>query len=256
MNSKQEKYFAESNEIELKQWGALADVSQPDDLDIIWMSIAMSLLRHSTRQSNRKAHNRLCRLSTYDRMRTWEQLHDEAYSEFFASPMNLKEPVSRIEEEPQITHYAVNNRSDGPNAVISGVFVDKEIDEAFELWSEWSKIYEPSWESAKVIDSIRDEWHLINIVHNDSQDQELESVKTNDSIPVAEAHDDHLPATTTSITATTRTKPTATATQSTLNTTFKLPRFSSPSDDYALIQAQDDLDELDNNNYKFILGPL
>ncbi|KAG9071713.1 hypothetical protein KI688_005928 [Linnemannia hyalina] len=56
-------------------------------------------------------------------------------------------------------------------------------DEAFELWSEWSKIYEPSSESANVIDSIRDEWYLINIVHNDFQDQDglfrvLESVKT------------------------------------------------------------------------------
>ncbi|KAG0065574.1 hypothetical protein BGZ89_008199 [Linnemannia elongata] len=136
-------------------------------------------------------------------------VYQKAYLEFFVSPENLNELVSRIEEEPQITYYAVNKRgdlrtnsqNDGPNAVTWGVFVGKEIvqptvvevvsfvawkDEAFELWSEWSKIYEPSSESAKVIDNIRDEWYLINIVHNDFQDQDglfrvLESVKTIDS---------------------------------------------------------------------------
>jgi methylenetetrahydrofolate reductase (NADPH) len=55
--------------------------------------------------------------------------------EFFVSPENLNELVNKIEEEPQVTYYAVNKRgdlrtnsqSDGPNAVTWGVFVGKEI---------------------------------------------------------------------------------------------------------------------------------
>ncbi|KAF9188086.1 hypothetical protein BGZ51_000882 [Haplosporangium sp. Z 767] len=141
-------------------------------------------------------------------------VYQKAYLEFFISPENLNELVSRIEEEPQITYYAVNRRgdlrtnsqNDGPNAVTWGVFVGKEIiqptivevvsfvawkDEAFELWSEWSKVYEQSSTSAKVIDTIRDEWYLINIVHNDFQDQNglfrvLDSVKVvDDSATIA-----------------------------------------------------------------------
>ncbi|KAG0000719.1 hypothetical protein BGZ80_008236 [Entomortierella chlamydospora] len=136
-------------------------------------------------------------------------VYQKAYLEFFISPENLNELVTRIEDEPQITYYAVNKRgdlrtnsqTDGPNAVTWGVFVGKEIvqptvvevvsfmawkDEAFELWSEWSKIYAHSSTSAKVIEHIRDEWYLINIVHNDFQDQDglfrvLDSVKTVDS---------------------------------------------------------------------------
>ncbi|KAG0220573.1 hypothetical protein BGX31_010837 [Mortierella sp. GBA43] len=133
-------------------------------------------------------------------------VYQKAYLEFFVSPEDLAELVKKIEEEPQVTYYAVNRRgdlrtnsqNDGPNAVTWGVFVGKEIvqptivevvsfmawkDEAFELWSQWSKIYEASSKPAKVINSIRDEWFLINIVHNDFQNHNglfrvLDSVKT------------------------------------------------------------------------------
>ncbi|KAK3818915.1 MAG: methylenetetrahydrofolate reductase-domain-containing protein [Benniella sp.] len=144
-------------------------------------------------------------------------VYQKAYLEFFVSPDNLSELVNRIEEEGQITYYAVNRRgdlrtnsqNDGPNAVTWGVFVGKEIvqptvvevvsfmawkDEAFELWNQWSKIYESSSPSAKVINTIRDEWFLINIVHNDFQNHEglfrvLDSVKTaNGSALVANGH--------------------------------------------------------------------
>ncbi|KAF9973915.1 hypothetical protein BGZ73_002814 [Actinomortierella ambigua] len=117
----------------------------------------------------------------------------KAYLEFFVSPERLNEIVARLEEEDQMTYYAVNRRgdlrtnsqNDGPNAVTWGVFPGKEIvqptvvevvsfvawkDEAFELWSEWAKIYEPGSDSQKLIEHIRDEWFLVNIVHNDFQD--------------------------------------------------------------------------------------
>jgi len=77
MNSKQENYSAESDDISLQRWGVLADVSDPDRLDECWTSIAMNLLKYSKRQSNRDAYKRLRRLSTFDRKRIWEQLHDE-----------------------------------------------------------------------------------------------------------------------------------------------------------------------------------
>ncbi|KAG9064526.1 hypothetical protein KI688_003716 [Linnemannia hyalina] len=168
MNSKQKKYFAKSDEIELKQWGALADVSHPDDLDIIWTSIAMNLLKNSSRQRNREARNRLRRLSTYDRMRIWEQLHESAATVEVAWKLPGNSSRCAIDAE-----------------AFSGYILFIIQDEAFELWSEWPKIYEPSRESVKVIDSIRDEWHLINIVHNVFQDQELESVKTINSVASA-----------------------------------------------------------------------
>ncbi|CAG8744124.1 7025_t:CDS:2, partial [Racocetra persica] len=78
-----------------------------------------------------------------------------------------------------------NTQSEGPNAVTWGVFPGKEIiqptiveavsfmawkDEAFELWNEWAKIYDPDSVSAKLITQIADNWYLINIVHNDFHD--------------------------------------------------------------------------------------
>ncbi|KAG0226223.1 hypothetical protein BGW42_003817 [Actinomortierella wolfii] len=119
----------------------------------------------------------------------------KAYLEFFVSPEQLNEIVARLEDEDQMTYYAVNRRgdlqtnsqSDGPNAVTWGVFPGKEIvqptvvevvsfvawkDEAFELWSEWAKVYEPGSESHKLIEKIRDEWYLVNIVHNDFQNSD------------------------------------------------------------------------------------
>ncbi|KAF9084254.1 hypothetical protein BGX27_003881, partial [Mortierella sp. AM989] len=54
MNFEQETYFAESADITLQAWGALADDSNPDSLDTIWTSIAIN-----------------------GRKRIWEQLRDE-----------------------------------------------------------------------------------------------------------------------------------------------------------------------------------
>ncbi|KAF9174265.1 hypothetical protein BGX20_000316 [Mortierella sp. AD010] len=77
MNFSQNKYIEESDDISLKTWGALTDVSDPDSLDQIWTSVAMNLLKHSERQSNRDAYNRISRLCKQDRMRIWEELRDE-----------------------------------------------------------------------------------------------------------------------------------------------------------------------------------
>ncbi|KAG0007246.1 hypothetical protein BGZ80_004899, partial [Entomortierella chlamydospora] len=77
MNSNQNKYIEENDDIGLKTWGALSNVSDPNSLDQIWTSIAMNLLKHSERQSSRDAYNRLSRLCKQDRMRIREELRDE-----------------------------------------------------------------------------------------------------------------------------------------------------------------------------------
>ena len=68
-----------------------------------------------------------------------------------------------------------------PNAVTWGVFPGKEIiqptvvdpvsfpiwkDEAFALWEEWASLYDTDSTSRRVIDSIRSNYLLVNIVDN------------------------------------------------------------------------------------------
>jgi methylenetetrahydrofolate reductase (NADPH) len=118
----------------------------------------------------------------------------KAYLEFFISPEQLDVFIRKINTNPEITYFAVNNngdlrtntQSDTPNAVTWGVFPGKEIiqptivesaafmawkDEAFELWQQWAYIYDQSSESAKLVQDIHDNWYLINIVNNDFQDE-------------------------------------------------------------------------------------
>ncbi|KAI9365312.1 methylenetetrahydrofolate reductase-domain-containing protein [Pilaira anomala] len=118
----------------------------------------------------------------------------KAYLEFFVSPEKLNELIEKISRDPQVTYYAVNKQgdlrtntqSDEPNAVTWGVFPGKEIvqptiveavaflawkDEAFELWSKWARIYDRESKPVDLILDITNNWYLINIVHNDFQDE-------------------------------------------------------------------------------------
>lgn len=118
----------------------------------------------------------------------------KAYLEFFVSPEKLDELIEKISKDPQVTYYAINKQGDlrtntqhdEPNAVTWGVFRGKEIiqptiveavafiawkDEAFELWNRWARIYERESESAELILDIANNYYLINIVHNDFQDE-------------------------------------------------------------------------------------
>ncbi|KAI9248609.1 methylenetetrahydrofolate reductase-domain-containing protein [Sporodiniella umbellata] len=121
-------------------------------------------------------------------------VYQKAYIEFFASPQQLDELVKKIEHDMEITYFAVNHKGNfktntadaGPNAVTWGVFPGKEIvqptivestafmawkDEAFELWNEWARVYDRKSESARLIMDIHDQWYLVNIVHNDFQNE-------------------------------------------------------------------------------------
>ncbi|CAJ0846780.1 14968_t:CDS:10 [Entrophospora sp. SA101] len=122
-------------------------------------------------------------------------VYQKAYLEIFVSPLKLDSLILKIEKDPNITYHAVNKQgdlktntqSDGPNAVTWGVFPGKEIiqptvveymsfmawkDEAFELWSEWAKIYDKDTISSQLITEIMENWYLINIVHNDFHDND------------------------------------------------------------------------------------
>ncbi|OBZ91031.1 Methylenetetrahydrofolate reductase 1 [Choanephora cucurbitarum] len=117
----------------------------------------------------------------------------KAYLEFFISPKKLDELLEKVGKDNQVTYYAINKQgdlrtntqSDEPNAVTWGVFPGKEVvqptiveavaftawkDEAFELWNQWARIYERESQSAELILDISNNWYLINIVHNDFQD--------------------------------------------------------------------------------------
>ncbi|KAK5167102.1 methylenetetrahydrofolate reductase (NAD(P)H) met13 [Saxophila tyrrhenica] len=118
-------------------------------------------------------------------------VYQKAYLELLVSPELIDTVMQRIEANPDLTFYAVNNSGElktnadsegGPNAVTWGVFPGKEIvqptivetisflawrDEFYHLGSEWSKCYDEDSEARKVIREVTESWYLVNIVHND-----------------------------------------------------------------------------------------
>ncbi|EPE31311.1 FAD-linked oxidoreductase [Glarea lozoyensis ATCC 20868] len=95
-----------------------------------------------------------------------------------------------VEKDPELTYYSVNKAGDlksnspgeGPNAVTWGVFPGKEIvqptivetisflawkDEAYRLGMDWAHCYDAGSPSRQLIEKMMNEWHLVNIVHND-----------------------------------------------------------------------------------------
>ena len=122
-------------------------------------------------------------------------VYQKAYLEVLIHPNLIDEVVNRMEQNPDITYYAVNNTGElrtnadsdgGPNAVTWGVFPGKEIvqptivetisflawrDEFYHLGFEWSKCYDEGSEARHLIRDVLDHWYLVNIVHNDFRQQ-------------------------------------------------------------------------------------
>ena len=118
-------------------------------------------------------------------------VYQKAYLEVLISPRLIDTVIQRMQENEDITYYAVNNSGElqtnadtdgGPNAVTWGVFPGKEIvqptivetisflawrDEFYHLGSEWSKCYDEGSEARRLIKEITESWYLVNIVHND-----------------------------------------------------------------------------------------
>ena len=113
-------------------------------------------------------------------------VYQKAYLELLISPSLITELIDRIDQNPNMTFYAVNKDgdlrtnapSDGPNAVTWGVFPGKEIvqptivetisflawkDEAFRLGSDWANCYPSSSASRQLIKGMMENWYLINI---------------------------------------------------------------------------------------------
>ncbi|KAL2212225.1 MTHFR-domain-containing protein [Sarocladium strictum] len=126
----------------------------------------------------------------------------KAFVEFFLPTSDwevLKEKLASPEIRDSVCFYASNAHGDfvtsdgsggvaggeestSTNAVTWGVFPGKEIitptiieevsfrawsEEAFGIWGEWAKVYGRGSDSQKLLDSIRKDYWLVNIIHND-----------------------------------------------------------------------------------------
>jgi methylenetetrahydrofolate reductase (NADPH) len=115
----------------------------------------------------------------------------KAYVEFFTTKDKMLELLARAKDFPSMTIHALNQRGehystyDTPTvtAVTWGVFPGREIiqptvvdsksfaiwkDEAFDLWlDEWRVLYDKESISWNIINSIHDDYFLVNIIEND-----------------------------------------------------------------------------------------
>ncbi|QDS69465.1 hypothetical protein FKW77_006223 [Venturia effusa] len=117
-------------------------------------------------------------------------VYQKAYLEVLISPELIAEVITKIERDDDMTYYAVNKHGDlktnapgdGPNAVTWGVFPGKEIvqptivetisflawkDEFFHLGQDWAECHPSSSPSRHLIETVMENWYLVNIVHND-----------------------------------------------------------------------------------------
>ncbi len=119
----------------------------------------------------------------------------KAYLEFFVAPDLFERLLKAFRSFPSLTYHAMNAAGteyrnvpmDRANAVTWGVFPGREIlqptvvdpasfrvwkDEAFELWlAQWGSVYDVSVpaeaQARKVIQSIHDNYYLVNVVDNE-----------------------------------------------------------------------------------------
>ncbi|KAK0392423.1 hypothetical protein NLU13_1918 [Sarocladium strictum] len=131
----------------------------------------------------------------------------KAFVEFFIPASDwaiLKDRLAGPEVRDSVCFYASNAHGDfvssdasggasrgeeatSTNAVTWGVFPGKEIvtptiieevsfrawsEEAFGIWAEWAKVYGRGSESEKLLNSIRHDYWLVNIIHNDFVDKD------------------------------------------------------------------------------------
>lgn len=117
-------------------------------------------------------------------------VYQKAYLELLVFPSLIDIVLERIENNKDLTYYAVNNigtlrtntKDEGPNAVTWGIFPNREIvqptivetvsflawkDEAFKLGQDWSHCYPADSGSRELIDTVMDQCWLVNIVNND-----------------------------------------------------------------------------------------
>jgi len=125
-------------------------------------------------------------------------VYQKAYYEFFVPGEMLEALIQHLERYPMITYQAINAAGedrlnvskDDVNAVTWGVFKGKEViqptvvdhnafliwkDEIFAQWLDpWAVSYEPASPSAKFLQRCHDSLYLINVVHNDYVNGDLD----------------------------------------------------------------------------------
>lgn len=120
-------------------------------------------------------------------------IFQKSFVEFFASEAQLSALKLKIKDNDQISYYAGTRRgryesnmgSAMSNAVTWGIFPGKEIaqptiieevsfkawrDEAFALWTEWERLYEPGSSTARLLRQLQERSWLVSVVHHDFKD--------------------------------------------------------------------------------------
>lgn len=119
-------------------------------------------------------------------------IYQKAFVEMFISKDEWESVLKpRLEREGSLVSYYIgdfkgnyksNLSSNASNCVTWGVFPDREIlqttiiehdsfkawtEEAFEIWREWMYLYPKNSDSAKLIQTVLDDYYLVSIVHHD-----------------------------------------------------------------------------------------
>ena len=111
------------------------------------------------------------------------------FVEFFIPSAAFAELKPHLDAHEQITYFAGNaagdfeaSQEDGVNPVTWGTFAGKEIvtptiieavsfkswlEEAFSIWREWQRIYQPRSETSKLLSSVRQDVWLVNVIWGD-----------------------------------------------------------------------------------------
>ncbi|KAL2315251.1 Methylenetetrahydrofolate reductase [Schizosaccharomyces pombe] len=122
------------------------------------------------------------------------RVFQKAFVECFVNGKDLKDFITKWHDNPQVTYYAGNNKSefltnapkDGASAVTWGVYPGREIiqstiiaevsfkawlSESFQVWGEWANLYSKNTPSRKLLENcINDRW-LVTVIHHDFMDK-------------------------------------------------------------------------------------
>lgn len=110
------------------------------------------------------------------------------FVEFFLPSSDWKRLQPTLSEDEQVTYFAgnaagdfVSSDAESVNPVTWGAFANKEIitptiieavsfkawtEEAFGMWAEWQRVHKPGSQSSKLLESIRKDYWLVNVIHH------------------------------------------------------------------------------------------
>ena len=110
------------------------------------------------------------------------------FVEFFLPSSDWKRLQQQLGDDEQVTYFAgnaagdfVSSDSESVNPVTWGTFAGKEIisptiieavsfkawlEEAFGIWGEWQRVYKPGSESSKLLERVRKDYWLVNVIHH------------------------------------------------------------------------------------------